>query len=92
MNASRSCRPGSDAPFFAKVASKSVDFAVIELTSGNVVLVVELDDRSHQQPERRERDAFVDSVLDQSGIPIRRFRPDMSIRVADVFESAPATG
>ncbi len=76
----------------AKVASKSVDFAVIELTSGNVVLVVELDDRRHQQPERRERDAFVDSVLDRSGIPIRRFRPDMSIRVADVFESAPATG
>jgi hypothetical protein len=74
----------------AKVARKSVDFAVVELTSGNVVLVVELDDQSHQWSERRDRDAFVNSVLDRCGIPIRRFRPDMPIQVADFFESAAA--
>ncbi len=75
----------------AKVASKSVDFAVVELTSGNVVLVVELDDQSHNRAERRDRDAFVDAALDRSGIPIRRFRPEMPIQVADVFASAKAT-
>ncbi len=69
-----------------KVASKSVDFAVIGLTSGDVVLVVELDDRSHDRPERRERDAFVNAVLQHSGIPVRRFRPDMPIHVRDFFE------
>ncbi len=71
-----------------KVASKSVDFAVVELASGDVVLVVELDDRTHDQAERRERDAFVNAVLEYSGIPIRRFRPETPIHVRDFFATA----
>jgi len=71
-----------------KVASKSVDFAVVELVSGDVVLVVELDDRTHDQAERRERDAFVNAVLEYSGIPIRRFRPETPIHVRDFFATA----
>jgi hypothetical protein len=73
-----------------KVASKSVDFAVVELTSGDVVLV-ELDDRSHDQAERRERDRFVNSVLEYSGIPVRRFRPDTPIHIRDFFEAPRAS-
>jgi very-short-patch-repair endonuclease len=72
----------------SKVASKSVDFAVVELASGDVVLVVELDDRSHDQTERRERDAFVNAVLEYSGIPIRRFRPETPIHLRDFFVTA----
>jgi hypothetical protein len=74
-----------------KVASKSVDFAVVELTSGDVVLVVELDDRSHDQAGRRERDRFVNSVLEYSGIPVRRFRPDTPIHIRDFFEAPGAS-
>ncbi len=71
--------------------SKSVDFAVVQMTTGNVVLVVELDDQSHNRPERRDRDMFVNSALELSDVPVRRFRPDMPIKVADVFESASST-
>ena len=70
-----------------KVTSKSLDFVVIELVTGNVVLAIELDDRSHDRADRRERDAFVDAVLQHCGIPIRRFRPDMPLHVRDFFEA-----
>jgi hypothetical protein len=68
-----------------EVASKSVDFAVVELMSGCVVLV-ELGDRSHDQAERRECDRFVSAALEYSGIPVRRFRPDTPIHIRDFFD------
>lgn len=68
-----------------KVAAKSVDFAIIELETGRVALVVELDDRTHEAPERRNRDRFVNGVLDHAGIPIARFRPNQRIDVKRYF-------
>ena len=56
------------------VGLKSVDFAIID-TSGRVVLVIELDDRSHEQTDRRQRDRMVGCVLDRCGIPLERVRP-----------------
>ena len=64
----------------ARVAQKSVDFAVVD-TKGRVALVIELDDRSHDRPERRRRDEMVDAVLDHCGIPIKRIRPGQRVSV-----------
>lgn len=61
-----------------RVASKSVDFAVID-SAGRVLLVVELDDRSHERADRRERDHLVDAVLGECGIPVRRVRPGQAV-------------
>lgn len=61
-----------------RVASKSVDFAVID-TAGQVLLVVELDDRTHERADRRERDRLVDAVLGQCGVPVRRVRPGQPV-------------
>lgn len=72
---------------FARIKSLSVDFAVVELTSGSVALVVELDDRTHDRPDRQRRDVFVNTVLGQAGIPIHRFRPDAAVQVDDFFEA-----
>ena len=62
-----------------KVTSKSVDFVVVD-TAGRALLVVELDDRSHDREDRRDRDRLVDAVLGQCGIPIRRVRPRQHVR------------
>ena len=48
--------------------SKSVDFTVID-QSGRVMLVIELNDSSHDRPERRDRDKLVRAALNQAGIP-----------------------
>ena len=61
-----------------RVAAKSVDFAVID-TAGRTVLVLELDDRSHDRADHRERDRLVDAVLGQGGIPVRRERPGQPV-------------
>lgn len=42
------------------------------------LLVIELDDSSHDRPERRAVDAKKDAVLDAAGIPVVRFRGKVS--------------
>lgn len=57
-----------------KIQAKCVDFVLCEGRTFVPRLVVELDDRSHDRPDRRERDAFVDSVLASAGLPILHVR------------------
>lgn len=63
-----------------RVAQKSVDFAVID-GQGRVALIIELDDRSHDRPDRRRRDEMVDAVLGHCAIPIKRIRPGQRMSV-----------
>ena len=63
-----------------RVASKSVDFAITD-PLGRVALVIELDDRTHLRPDRRERDQLVNAVLRQCGILILRVRPGQRVNV-----------
>ena len=64
-----------------RVASKSVDFVVID-SAGRPLLVIELDDRTHDLPKRRERDRMVDDILRHCGIPVRRVRPGQAVAAA----------
>ncbi len=55
---------------FAKVQSKHIDFAVCD--NMKVILLIELDDKSHEQSERKERDVFVNAVLSSAGYTLIR--------------------
>lgn len=57
-----------------RLSSKSVDFAIID-ANGCVVLVIELNDKSHDRPDRRDRDELVRVALEQANIPLAIFRP-----------------
>ena len=58
--------------YFSKIKSKHVDFVVVD--NMKIVLIVELDDSSHQGQERQERDNFVNNALTRSGyIVVRTF-------------------
>lgn len=52
-----------------KVIQKHVDFVICD-ADVNVKLIVELDDSSHSRPDRRERDQFVDEVLQRAGYKV----------------------
>lgn len=54
-----------------KIQSKHVDF-VITNKDLYVKAILELDDNSHEDPERQERDIFVDNVLTNCGYKIIR--------------------
>ena len=64
----------SDKAGFNKVASKHVDFLLCDPKSLQPVLVVELDDASHERSHRRERDSFLDAALVSVGLPVVRFK------------------
>lgn len=63
-----------------RVAAKSVDFAIID-ERGRVVLVIELDDKSHDRQDRQQRDFEVNAVLGHSGIPVLRVKPRTRVNV-----------
>jgi hypothetical protein len=57
-----------------KVDQKSVDFVLFDKGALSPVLVVELDDSSHNSENRQERDVLVDRVLAKVGLPILHVR------------------
>jgi hypothetical protein len=65
---------GSYQTYYNKVDRKSVDFVLFDKGALSPVLVVELDDSSHNRENRQERDAFIDRVLAKAGLPILHVR------------------
>jgi hypothetical protein len=59
---------------FNRVAAKCVDFVICDPATISPRLVIELDDASHDRPDRQARDAFVDAVLASAGLPILHVR------------------
>ena len=56
----------------ARINRKSVDFVLCDKEYLNPKLAIELDDASHERPERKERDVFVEEVLKMAKLPLLR--------------------
>lgn len=74
---------------FFKIASKSIDFVVVHMQSGTVVLGIELDDSTHARPERQYRDGLVDAAFAHTGIALLRFSPGARVDIGGYFRAAP---
>jgi very-short-patch-repair endonuclease len=67
------CAPDARAKgFWSKIAQKHIDFVLVDAADTAIRLAIELDDRSHDRKDRRDRDAFVDGALAVAGIPVLR--------------------
>ncbi len=53
-----------------RIAQKSLDFVVMRSGDSRPVVAIELDDASHERPERRRRDELLDAVLASVGLAI----------------------
>ncbi len=53
-----------------RISAKHVDFLLIRKSDGHPILGIELDDASHQRPERKARDEFVDEVFAAARLPL----------------------
>ncbi len=53
--------------FFSKISSKHIDFGLVNPENMEVEYLIELDDRSHERPDRIERDRFVNAVCKKAG-------------------------
>ncbi len=57
-----------------RIQQKHADFVLCDPKSTCPVIVIELDDRSHQRSERQARDQFVDRAYAAAGVPILHVR------------------
>lgn len=53
---------------------KSVDFVLCNKSNLSPVLAIELDDNSHENPERQVRDAEVERILEEAELPLLRIK------------------
>jgi very-short-patch-repair endonuclease len=69
-------RVRSEAPQFQswqnRIHAKHIDFVLCDPETLEARLAVELDDVTHQRADRRQRDAFVESALSVSRLPLLR--------------------
>lgn len=56
--------------YFWKLSQKHVDFILVNKKTNRVEKIVEIDDASHNQQDRKERDKFVDNVLEKCGYKV----------------------
>lgn len=61
-----------------RIKSRHLDFVLIDPKSTRVLVVVELDDASHNSARARQADAFKDQALEAAGVPIVRVRASAS--------------
>ena len=55
-----------------KILAKHIDFVLCDPGSLVPILCIELDDRSHERPDRIKRDEFVDAAFESAGLPLLR--------------------
>lgn len=67
-----------------KIARKHVDFLLCDSQSMRPLLGVELDDVSHRQAARRERDRLVDQVFAAAGLPLQRVPAQASYNIREL--------
>jgi hypothetical protein len=66
-------RPHENQAARYRISQKHVDFLLCEPKSLNPLAAIELDDSSHARADRKERDAFVNRVFEEAGLPLLRF-------------------
>lgn len=70
--------------FGAPTSGKHVDFVLVEGDSARILTCVELDDKSHDRRDRRQRDAFVNATLRAAGIPVVHVRAAAGYNVQEI--------
>ena len=55
-----------------RINCKHVDFVLCDIESQEALLAIEVDDRSHEQKRRQDRDYFVDRAFAAAGLPLLR--------------------
>lgn len=57
---------------FRHINQKSVDFVLCDKSYISPKLAIELDDRTHERQDRKDRDTEVERILEDAGLPLLR--------------------
>lgn len=69
-----------------RVSQKAFDFVLVDKGTSRVRAAVELDDRTHGEPERQRRDRFLEAACRRAGLPLARFQVRSQYEAQDVSE------
>ena len=69
-----------------KILAKHIDFVLCDPGSLRPIICIELDDRSHERPDRIERDAFVDHAFESAELPLLRIKVQKTYPPREVRE------
>jgi hypothetical protein len=69
---------------FNRIQSKHVDFVACDTATLGFKFVVELDDKSHSQSQRQDRDEFIDKALAAAKIPVFHFEAKRTYTIQDI--------
>ena len=61
--------------YFNRLIQKSFDFVIFDKQNLQPLLVIELDDSTHEQYKRKLRDSFVDKILEAANLKILHVKP-----------------
>lgn len=67
-----------------KILSKHIDFVLCDPNTLEVLVAIELDDVSHERPERIERDKFVNLAFDSAEIPLLRIPVETAYKAREI--------
>ncbi len=70
----------------SKIDKKTIDFVLFNKAGYTPYLAIELDDSSHNRPDRMQRDEFVEDVLEKVGIRIERIKNAYSYNIEVIAE------
>lgn len=59
--------------YFSKIASKSIDFVLVDRNNCRIKLCIELDDSTHYKQKRIERDNFINKLFKDLEIDLLRY-------------------
>lgn len=77
-------RPNENGSAYNRINRKHVDFLICETKTLKPVFAIELDDSSHQRPDRVERDEFVDKVFGAASLPLLHIPARMNYNVQEL--------
>lgn len=69
-----------------RILSKHIDFVLCNPATLEIICGIELDDVSHQRPDRIERDKFVNEAFESAGLPLLRIPTEKSYRASEIRE------
>jgi hypothetical protein len=74
-----------------RINRKHVDFLLVRSTDMAPVAGIELDDSSHEEEDRQQRDAFVDEAFASAGLPLLHVPAQKSYNPTDLKAKLTAT-
>ena len=76
----------------SRVFAKSVDFVLCNRSTLEPVMILELDDRSHQAADRRRRAQLVDRVCAEAGLPLVHLKARWSYNEGELLRTLQGAG